>query len=1255
MKDKLTQLKDRLNDLSKRNRSIRTLKLYDKWAFDISSIDKLAQKVDAKTVVERVVEGKGNVVLVKQDVSNDDSLVLSGKLTSLYRNVKGIEEETGLYDLYVGYPYISGCMLDGTYVRAPLFLYPVKLEREKVNGTQWKLDVNEGEPQLNRTLILAFKKFSGLDIDEKIFDEAEEQAKSINFLTLISWLKEYSFNILWNNQQELEKFKDYKQSEIPEFQKGQFQLDHMAILGNYPQGNSALLKDYEDLILASEDEQADLGILSELLNAGENLKTSDYDEGSTPGEIVTKPEKEKFFVLDTDASQEEIINEVDRNRGLVVHGPPGTGKSQVIVNLIANSISQDKRVLLVCQKRAALDVVYQRLEALGLSSHVALLHDEKNDRKPLYKKLNTLLEDDKLANNHENELIQLSSKIEEYESKLNAIAKGLYEVQPHGYKAFDLYSLGKPINEIEVILELKEILHSLTKDNLDDVLMKIFSYGTYYSRFGSDDYPLKERKSFAKLELKDRLTIVEILKNVIDKAKTSISYLNEFDQDDITPEYTWLINDKLEKIYDDLNPEEKRTLQKLRLWWWTSFTGKTIVEELLNGEKFKGTSSKEWPRIRESLKILFDLSQVSEKMSTEVKSLQAYFNDELVKKYHERISKGDIPLTEIEQKHEFILQDFEDLRNMDREYDEFLPNIKKMIDMLKDKTSNNIHKQLSDEWVDIVRQSAFIHWIDGIESKHPILTKIGTEEIEKVREDFKALLLQKRELTVKVLINRLLKKLNSVKQTNSKAMRELKHQTGKQRMIWPVRKLVREFSLNGLLDVMPIWLTSPETVSAIFPLQKELFDIVIFDEASQCTVENGLPAAFRAEKLVVAGDEKQLPPSTLFRGVISDDEDDAEVDDFKESESLLNLAKRSLPEKMLQWHYRSKSEELINFSNHAYYNGNIQIAPNVEPLRQPAAIQWHKVDGRWINQCNEVEAKAVVDLLKKTVLQHPTKTVGIITFNAKQQDKIQDIIDAQVEEDQEFGVLYQQIMSRDMDERIFVKNIENVQGDERDIIIFSIAYAKNQEGRVYNRFGSLGQQGGENRLNVAVTRSKEEIHVVTSIEPSELSVSSTKNEGPKFLKSYMEYAKAVSHVRKNEIEAVLTKLNENQNTKKQESNLVFDSPFEEQVYTALTNLGYKVDTQIGMSGYRIDLAVVHPNQPEKYIIGIECDGAMYHSAPSAKERDVYRQRFLETKGWKITRIWSRNWWKNSSAEIEKIDQLVKKLVKEESLKKEVMV
>src|SRR5699024_4215350 len=231
-----------------------------------------------------------------------------------------------------------------------------------------------------------------------------------------------------------------------------------------------------------------------------------------------------------------------------------------------------------------------------------------------------------------------------------------------------------------------------------------------------------------------------------------------------------------------------------------------------------------------------------------------------------------------------------------------------------------------------------------------------------------------------------------------------------------------------------------------------------------------------------------------------------------------------------------------------------------------------------------------------------------ITFNAKQQETIENAIEKCAEEDPEFGVVYDQVMAGDLDERIFVKNIENVQGDELDIIIFSVAYAKNEQGRVYSRFGTLGQQGGENRLNVAVTRAKEEIHLVSSIEPHELNVAGTKHEGPKLLKSYLEYAQAVSHLNKEKIESVLSDMNEEMNMKRQDSGGNFDSPFEEEVYEKLTDIGYKVDIQVGMSGYRIDMAVIHPDQPHRYILGIECDGAMYHSAPSARERDVYRQR-----------------------------------------------
>ena len=396
-------------------------------------------------------------------------------------------------------------------------------------------------------------------------------------------------------------------------------------------------------------------------------------------------------------------------------------------------------------------------------------------------------------------------------------------------------------------------------------------------------------------------------------------------------------------------------------------------------------------------------------------------------------------------------------------------------------------------------------------------------------------------------------------------------------------------------------------------------------------------------------------PLVCFNLVLSGEDDEEEEYDTDESISLLNLAKRRFPEKLLQWHYRSKYEELINFSNHAFYNGHVQIAPNVVPFKKPPAMRWRKVEGRWINQSNEVEAIEVVNVLKDLLVNQPGKTVGIITFNAKQQSKIQDLIDKKLNEDEEFNAIYNQVMAKELDERVFVKNIENVQGDERDIILFSIGYAKNEEGRVYNRFGMLNQKGGENRLNVAVTRAKEGIIVVSSVEPDELNVANTSQLGPKLLKSYLKYVKAVSNEQPEQINAVVQEVNENVNTHVQDSVLHFDSPFEEQVYQALRNIGYDVTTQVGMSGYRIDLAITHPNDASRYILGIECDGAMYHSSANAKERDVYRQKYLESRGWTIERIWSRNWWKNPSAEIERIDQKVKDIMKSEKIREQILV
>ncbi|PLS09636.1 AAA domain-containing protein [Neobacillus cucumis] len=1251
MKDKLIHMRDKLNDISRRNRSIRLVKLYNKWSFDLTDLDamdKLSKEKQSESIVEQIVHrSKHELILLKPTLTNDISMVISKKLTDLYRNIKAIEEETGIHDFYLGFPFLSGTFSDGTFFQAPLFLYPVRLEKNNVNAQKWMLKLEEDGPQINRTLFLAFKKLNNLSFTEDFFEKAADIAAHYNINEWVSLLKDHEMNVSYISKG-LSKLMEYKKEDEPEV-AGLTLLEY-AVIGNFPQGGSSLVKDYDELISLSEDSH--LSLAGELIEPLDDIE-ADGDKLEQGG-LAQQEDVEILNLLQADGSQEEIMKEARYKRGIVVHGPPGTGKSQVIVNLITDALQQQKKILVVCQKRAALDVVYQRLDGVGLSNHVALVHDEKNDRKNLYAKVASVIEQNQISfENSMNQLNSTSKKLSAQEELLNSIASALYSYQDFGLRLYDLYGLAKPVSETTQMIDLHEVLPALNKDVLFDISEKVYTYAEWFERFGDENFPLKERKSFSNFNMKEKLEAIELLNDVIAKAKQSVEYIESLDHEKITPGYTWLIENKLDKIYPDLEDGTKRTLQGLRLWWWTSVSGKSIIEELLEGEKFKGISSSEWLKIKKSLVIMHQLGKVTKSMADEVEKLKKFLQDTKVNTLKTRISEGDIPLQELDKIVEYIHRDFEELQQMDVYWNHCNEVEKKVIQLLSKKTEKN-ELTLSDYWVDLFQNSAYVHWIDQIEKQHPQVQKISTNEFSRIRDSFAELLEEKRKVGTHYLIHTLTKEVDHVQTTYSKHIRELKHQVGKKRQVWPLRRLVNEFAANGLVEILPVWLASPEIVSSIFPLKEGLFDLVIFDEASQCTVESGIPAVYRGKQVIIAGDEKQLPPYNLFQSSMINDEDEDETYDTDDSVSLLNLAKRRFSEKILQWHYRSKYEELINYSNHAFYNGHVQIAPNVVPFKQPPAIRWKKVDGRWINQCNEVEAVEVVQILRDILIQQPEKTVGIITFNAKQQTKIQDQIDRLLSEDEKFSAVYNQMLTRDLDERVFVKNIENVQGDERDIILFSITYAKNEEGKVVNRFGDLNKKGGENRLNVAVSRAKEAIIVVSSIEPEELNVANTANIGPKLFKAYLKYVRAVSTSKVDEIKAVVQEVNENVNTHVQQKELHFDSPFEEQVYQQLRNLGYKVTTQVGMSGYRIDMAIVHPQDSSRYILGIECDGAMYHSSKNAKERDVYRQRFLESRGWTIERIWSRNWWKNASAEMERIDQKVKEMLRTEGVRERVM-
>ena len=465
------------------------------------------------------------------------------------------------------------------------------------------------------------------------------------------------------------------------------------------------------------------------------------------------------------------------------------------------------------------------------------------------------------------------------------------------------------------------------------------------------------------------------------------------------------------------------------------------------------------------------------------------------------------------------------------------------------------------------------------------------------------------------------------------------YQITKQQGLMPIRKMMDLYG-DYLLKLFPCWLLSPESVSTIFPLKKNMFDIILFDEASQVFIENTLPTIYRGKYIVVAGDSKQLRPTATFMkrylGNDNDDDLDLATGAALEVESLLDLATSRYNSTNLTYHYRSKNEELINFSNYAFYDGKLQIAPNISKNVGNKPIERIKVNGRWLGRKNQEEANAIVSLLKKLIKNKRNKSsIGIITFNTEQETAIEDAIDNECKKDTAFRDAYIREQNRKEngeDTSIFIKNLENVQGDERDIIIFSIGYARNEYGKVVAHFGPLSVEGGENRLNVAITRAKEKIYVVTSIEPEELMVEGTKNAGPKIFKSYLKYVRAISSKKYKEAGFILDSFKP---ALPESNEVIVLNQLENDIKDELVKLGYDVETNLGNTNYKISLAV-YDKKLDRYLLGIECDYAAYNSSDSILERDVYRNKFLASRGWKIMRVWSRDWWLNKNKVISNI-------------------
>lgn len=462
-------------------------------------------------------------------------------------------------------------------------------------------------------------------------------------------------------------------------------------------------------------------------------------------------------------------------------------------------------------------------------------------------------------------------------------------------------------------------------------------------------------------------------------------------------------------------------------------------------------------------------------------------------------------------------------------------------------------------------------------------------------------------------------------------MELLHHLIPQQRPRVPVRQMLRRAG-RAIQELKPCFMMGPQAVAQFLAPGKLHFDIVVMDEASQLRPEEAIGAIARGTQLVVVGDPKQLPPTSFFSRM-SAAEDDGGEDGMgplatTEAESILDVCiSHFQPVRTLRWHYRSRHESLIAFSNHHFYRGNLVVFPSPYPKSKALGLRYQYVqDGVYEHQMNQVEARRVVDAAVEHILHRPDDSLGIVTLNIKQRDLVAEMLEERLRTISEAVDFKERWETEGMG--LFIKNLENVQGDERDCILISTTFGKPRGTNVVRQnFGPISRDGGWRRLNVLFTRSRKSVAVFSSMRPEDIVVDGKTPEGTRALRNYLEYAR-------NGVIPV-----------ERETGLPADSDFEIAVMDILRGKGYEVEPQLGVAGFRIDIGVKHPVHRSGYLAAVECDGASYHSGVSVRDRDRIRQEILESLGWRnrIWRIWSTDWFRSPLNETNRLVQFLEEL------------
>ena len=915
----------------------------------------------------------------------------------------------------------------------------------------------------------------------------------------------------------------------------------------------------------------------------------------------TRPADE-FLVLDADSSQHMAINRVLGGESLVIQGPPGTGKSQTIANLITALVAGGKRVLFVAEKRAAIEAVTKRLDQVGLSELVMDMHGGVTSRREFARTLNESLEH--IATIPVQDHSSLHSRLRERRESLNGNDAALHDVRdPWGLSVFDMRKRLLTIpaadrTQLRLSTEAARGLDSMGFERLADEI---------------EEWIGLEGHSLAKNHPEwSRSTVA-----TADRARRAYDLIVDIGSNRLTA-----ARDVIFGLIDDLQLTRPRTVVE----WERTVRFLATASGSWFARRKAHVMSREYRETREILnapgKLSLEpdrLSDVEQHVGAVVKGLAALDRmagiDHLDKLPHEDLASA---LQRIASSRTTVAN-LPRIRELEGGFAE--AGIGSMVERIgEDIRPEHAAHSVEHAWL----------WriLEDLEFDDRRISSFDGGAHSRHRDEFADLDRRHRDSTPLRVRRLAAEAIIATMNAHPEETVLIRREAAKRRRHLSVRQLFAR-APHVLSTLRPCWTMSPILAAEMIPAERQLFDVVVFDEASQIPPAEAIGSLARAPQAVVAGDSRQLPPTSFFGQSANEGEDDDADDPLsltEDIESLLDVSGVLLRDKMLQWHYRSRDDRLIAFSNAHIYGGTLTAFPGaiVDTPVTHCPIPFRPITGITGTRSNPDEVERVVELVLEHARETPQESLGVIAFGQRHADNIDNALMRRLSEMNDPSL--DEFFSESNEERFFVKNIERVQGDERDAIILSVGYHKDANGNLPYRFGPILQEGGERRLNVAVTRARSHLTLVSSFSHRDMDPGRSSARGVELLRQYLEYAASGG---------------ENLGSSVSDEPL---NPFELSIMDGLQKRRIPVTPQYGVSGYRIDFACAHPNEPGRMVLAIEADGASYHSAPTARDRDRLRQQVLEGKGWRFHRIWSTEWFRNREEELNKAEQAWKRAV-----------